>query len=147
MSVFNGGLNKAKETDKNQEQKTALKQLAKSGLETAKAFLIKEKLRWLKGADTQRRAKWRISCFLRMATKMIEGCQYMEPMKKALETFKRHREEIVNRWDSLLTNARLEGLNSLFQAVRARARGYRNAATFITMIYLIAAPIQSLLDQ
>ncbi len=29
---------------------------------------------------------------------------------------------------------------------RARARGYRNTATFITMIYLIATPIGNLFD-
>ncbi|KPV41244.1 transposase, partial [Thiohalorhabdus denitrificans] len=29
----------------------------------------------------------------------------------------------------------------IFQAARARARGYRNQQTFITMIYLLAAPI------
>jgi len=42
--------------------------------------------------------------------------------------------------------ARLEGLNGLFQAARSRARGYRNIATFITMIYLIAAPIGNLFN-
>lgn len=31
------------------------------------------------------------------------------------------------------TNARLEGFNGLFQAARARARGYRNVENFITM--------------
>ena len=40
----------------------------------------------------------------------------------------------------------MEGLNGLFQAARARARGYRNIATFITMIYLIAAPLGNLFD-
>jgi hypothetical protein len=40
------------------------------------------------------------------------------------------------------SNARLEGLNGLFQAARARARGHRNVANYITMVYLIAAPIQ-----
>ena len=44
-----------------------------------------------------------------------------------------------------MMNTRLEGLNSLFQAARARARGYRNTTTFITMIYLITAPIKELL--
>jgi len=43
------------------------------------------------------------------------------------------------------SNARLEGLNSLFQAAKARARGYRNTDTFVTMIYLIGAPIKNLL--
>jgi hypothetical protein len=39
------------------------------------------------------------------------------------------------------SNARLEGLNSIFQAAPHRARGYSSAATFIAMIYLLAAPI------
>jgi transposase len=36
------------------------------------------------------------------------------------------------------TNALLEGLNSLVQAARTRARGYRSFQNFRTMIYLIA---------
>jgi transposase len=39
-------------------------------------------------------------------------------------------------------NARLEEFNGLFQAARARARGYRNVENFIAMVNLIAAPIQ-----
>ncbi len=58
------------------------------------------------------------------------------PVRKALETFEKHLECILQRWTSTHTNARMEGLNVLFQAARARARGYRNTATFITMIYL-----------
>ncbi|WP_294046825.1 transposase, partial [Thiolapillus sp.] len=38
-------------------------------------------------------------------------------------------ERVVRRWTSTYTNARMEGLNSLFQAARARARGYRNNRT------------------
>ncbi len=41
--------------------------------------------------------------------------------------------------------AGLEGFNSLFQAARSRARGYRNTANFITMIYLIAAPLANII--
>ena len=62
-------------------------------------------------------------------------------MRKALATIERQFEAIIRRWRSTYTNARLEGLNSIFQAAKARARGYRNAWTFITMIYLLAAPI------
>jgi hypothetical protein len=46
-----------------------------------------------------------------------------------------------------LTNARLEGMNGLFQAARSRARGYRNEANFIAMIYLIGSPVGRLFDQ
>ena len=83
--------------------------------------------------------------FLQKACGILAGTRYMEPMRKALDTFERHREAIIARWESMLTNARLEGLNSLFQAARAHARGYRNTTTFLTMIYLIAAPIKELL--
>ena len=138
---------KATETAKTEEQQQALKQLKKEGRETSLAFLIKEKLRWIRGADTKQDARWRIKQFVRTARRVIAKGKYLEPMRKALKTFEYHMEEIVSRWDSLLTNARLESLNSLFQAVRARARGYRNVSTFITMIYLIAAPIDKLLCQ
>jgi len=55
------------------------------------------------------------------------------------------RSLIVSRWVSEHSNGRLEALNGIFQAAKARARGYRNDETFITMIYLLAAPIQNLM--
>jgi hypothetical protein len=39
----------------------------------------------------------------------------------------------------------MEGLNRLFQAARLRVRGYRNTATFIAMIYMIASPAAEIL--
>jgi transposase len=66
-------------------------------------------------------------------------------VRKALATLKTHIERVVQRWTSTYTNARLEGFNGLFQAARARARGYRNAETFMTMIYLIGSPAGSIL--
>jgi len=65
----------------------------------------------------------------------------LEPMRKALATIDHQFEMIIQRWHSTYSNARLEELNSIFQAARARARGYRNQRTFITMIYMLAAPI------
>lgn len=53
----------------------------------------------------------------------------------------------MRRWLSGLTNARLESMNGLFQAARSRARGYRNEANFIDMIYLIGSLVERLLDQ
>jgi transposase len=64
---------------------------------------------------------------------------------EAIETVIRHRKAIEARWQSQHNTARLEGLNSLFQAARARARGYRNPQTFITMIYLIASPVGNII--
>jgi transposase len=45
----------------------------------------------------------------------------------------------VLRWHwTRLNNGILEGINSLVQAAKRRARGYRNKRNLIAMIYLIA---------
>ena len=75
-----------------------------------------------------------------MRVALIGVGDIFEPMRKALTTLERHAERVVRRWTSTYTNARMEGLNSLFQAARARARGYRTNKNFITMIYMIASP-------
>ena len=64
-----------------------------------------------------------------------------EAARNAVATVEKHLERILKRWISNLSNARLKAFNGLFQAARARASGYRNIDTSITMIYLIAAPI------
>ena len=70
----------------------------------------------------------------------------MQPVGTALPTFEQHLERILQRWTPPYGNARMEGLNDLFQAARARARGYRNTAAFIAMIHLIAAPLGNLFN-
>lgn len=66
----------------------------------------------------------------------------LEPMIQAAKTIKRHWEGIVNWFDSLLTIGLLEEFNSLIQAAKARARGYRTTRNLITMSYLIAGQLK-----
>lgn len=73
---------------------------------------------------------------------LITDNPVFEAARNAVATVEKHLERILERWTSNLSNARLEAFNGLFQAARARARGYRNIDTSITMIYLIAAPIE-----
>ena len=126
-------------------QKELLSQLEEYAVETSKAWRIKEMLRWINKAETSQGASWRITHFLNYACNLVKDNPFLQPVKKALNAIKRHKKRIIARWGNDYTNARLEGLNGLFQAARARARGYRNAYTFITMIYLIAAPIDHIL--
>jgi len=137
---------KGKEKVKTERQQEALTFLENSGFATATAYRIKELLRWIRHAKTAQGAKWRITHFIRHAEEQIVDNAQLKPVQKALNTFKEHADKIARRWVSNHTNARLEGLNSLFQAAKARARGYRNERTFITMIYLIGAPIDKLLQ-
>ena len=71
----------------------------------------------------------------------------LKPMAEALNTLDRHADQVVGRWYSGLTNARLECMNGLFQAARSRAHGYRNESNFIAMIYLIGSPAGRILDE
>ena len=54
---------------------------------------------------------------------------------------KNHFKEIVNYFDHRFTNATLEGLNSVIQNVKRRARGFRNIEYFKTMIYLVCGKL------
>jgi transposase len=44
---------------------------------------------------------------------------------------------------SRISNGSLEGLNSLIQAAKRRARGYRTNRNFIAMIYLIVGKLNA----
>lgn len=129
-------------TDKQIE---ALVELEASDLKTGVAWKIKEKLRWVRHAKTARAARWRLTHFLKYAKSQLGDCDVLEPVHKAISTVENHVDRILQRWTSTYTNARMEGLNSLFQAARSRARGYRNTGTFTMMIYMIASPVADLL--
>jgi len=101
----------------------------------------------VRNADTRLGARWRASRFFEFLRELAGESVLLEPVRKSLNTFQEHLPRILRKWDSLLSNARLEGLNGLFQAARSRARGYRNVTTFITMIHLIGAPITDLLNE
>ena len=135
------------ESSRTAEQEAALQELKERGCATATAFRIKELLRWVREAEDSRAAKWRFTRFMHFAHTLLEENSLLEPVRKALHTCRDHMARILRRWDSMLANARLESLNGLFQAARSRAKGYRNVVTFITIIYLIAAPIHELLSQ
>ena len=60
----------------------------------------------------------------------------LTPMKNFAKLLKNHWQEILNYFDYRYTNAILEGMNSLIQNIKRRARGFRNDEYFKTMIYL-----------
>jgi transposase len=126
-------------------QLKAMAELLEQGLDTATAWRVKERLRWVRLATTPQAARWRITRFINYASELVGESPLLEPVRRALQTLATHAERVVRRWTSTYTNARLEGFNGLFQAARARARGYRNTETFITMIYMIGSPAGAVL--
>jgi transposase len=136
---------KAAESDFTEKQLDALAELEAMDLHTAEAWRIKELLRWVRRATNLRAARWRLTWFLNLANELCEDKKLLAPVRKALRTVEKYREEILARWISEHSNGRIEALNGIFQAAKVRARGYRNDETFITIIYLLAAPLQNLL--
>jgi len=53
-----------------------------------------------------------------------------------------HLAGILAHWTSGVTNAFLEGLNSVFSATKRKARGYRTNRNFIAMLYFVAAKLK-----
>lgn len=66
----------------------------------------------------------------------------LKPVIEAARTMKRHWDGILRWFDSKIANGILEGLNSLVQAAKAKARGYRSTHNLKAIIYLIAGRLE-----
>jgi transposase len=62
----------------------------------------------------------------------------LEPIKEAVYTIKQHWTGILRWFKSKSNNGILGDINSLVQAAKARARGYRTTKNLINTIYLIS---------
>jgi transposase len=65
----------------------------------------------------------------------------LQPIKDFLTLVENHGDGILAWHANHPSNGLLEGINSLVQAAKARARGYRSTTKTITIIYLIAAKL------
>jgi transposase len=65
----------------------------------------------------------------------------LDPVIDAARTVKRHWNGILRWFDSKIANGLIEGINSLVQAAKAKARGYRTTRNLIAMVYLIAGKL------
>jgi transposase len=65
----------------------------------------------------------------------------LEPLVKFAEMIEAHWDGVLRWHRTRASNGLLEGLNSLIQAAKRRARGYRSARNYKTMIYLVAGKL------
>jgi transposase len=117
-------------------QREQLKDITNRNASLAEAYQLKETFR-----DFYRQPN------LKSATGFLKGWiavaqqSKVKPMIKAAKTLRNRSKGILRWFTSHLTNAVMEGLNSLLQAAKRKARGYRLHKTFITMAYLIAGKL------
>lgn len=119
-----------------EKQKKKLDSLANSNLKTGKAYRIKIALQDVYASNDKAEAINLLQKWYNWAIR-----SRIDPIKELAKCIKKHWSGICNYFDSNLTNATLEGINSLVQAAKSRARGYRSIRNYITMIYLIAGKL------
>jgi transposase len=117
-------------------QAARLQELRDANLLTAEAYRMKLTLQ-----DFYEQANpMAAGMFLKEWITMVRASG-LRPMVKAAETLQEHMAGVLRWFKSGLANGLLEGINSLRQAAKSKARGYRTIRNLITMAYLIAGKL------
>lgn len=125
------------QTQLSYNQLTKLEILSKQNLKTAKAYQMRLILQDIYNTSIDKtEASIRLNKLYQWAIR-----SRIEPIKAFARTIKSNWAGIINYFDSRLTNGVLEGINSMIQTAKRRARGYKNISNLIIMIYLIAGKL------
>ena len=118
------------------EQKRINDALSQKRLQTGKAYRLKVLLQEILDAKTEmtyEAGKKELKGWLRWALR----CRIPE-MVEVAQMIRRHMEGILNWFSSRMTNALLEGYNSVLRAGRGVARGFRTSVNVIIKSFLMA---------
>ena len=128
-------------TDHQQER---LAQIQNKNLITAKAYQMRLVLQEIYRSPDATSANRRFEVWCRWVPWAARFCKFnlLAPMVKAAQMVKDHLKGILAHWKWGLTNAFMEGLNSVFSATKRKARGYRSPTYLITMLYFIAGKLR-----
>jgi transposase len=112
-------------------QKEKLDRLKDCDLDTAKAYRMKRAFsqifHYSRGIGQLALDDWLV---------WARRCR-LQPMIEVAKTITAHYDGILRWFNSRLNNGILEGVNSVFQAAKRKARGYRSHKNIIAMIYLL----------
>ena len=117
-------------------QRETLEKLPTHHLKTARAYQIRLAFQELYEQDTPEQAAWFLKRWYFWATH-----SRLPPIIDAAHTVKRHWDGILRWFDSKIANGLIEGINSLVQATKAKARGYRSIRNLKAMVYLLAGKL------
>jgi len=123
-----------KNLTKKQRQKKEELEMSKLNLKTVRAMHIRENFQLIYKADSKEDFEILLKKWYFWATH-----SRIEPIKKVAYSIKRHWEGILKWKESLINNGILEGLNSVIQAAKSKARGYKTTKCFKLIAYLITA--------
>lgn len=127
----------------NEEQTAELAVLTQSNLASVKAYQMRLAFQDAYRLESASQARRRLEAWCRWVRRGRQkfGALFVE-MEKFAESVERHLEGLLAHWKHRLTNAFMEGLNSVFSAVKRRARGFRSFIYLRTMLYLVAGKLR-----
>lgn len=119
-----------------EEALKAIESMPHQNLKTVRALHIRENFQYIYNEPTP-------IGFERMLKKWYFWATHsrIEPIIAVAKTIKTHWSGILRWCTSRINNGILEGLNSLIQAAKAKARGYRTFENFRAIIYLITGKL------
>jgi len=118
-----------------ERQRTTLESLPTRHLKTARAYHIRLAFQELYDQPSEAAASYLKKWYF-WATH-----SRLEPVIDAAHTVKRHWDGILRWFNSKIANGLIEGINSLVQAAKAKARGYRSTRNLKAMIYLVTGKL------
>lgn len=132
--------NKANLTEK---QALQLPSLEKSNLHSAKAYQMRLALQDIYRLPTREEAEVRLTAWIAwVRDHALKAGTVFGKMVKCAAMIESHKAGILQHWVNRTTNAFLEGLNSVFSAVKRRARGFRSDENLIAMLYFTAGNLK-----
>ena len=117
-------------------QSTLLTSLSAMNLKTARAYHLRLAFQDIYAEPSRAWAEFVFERWYSWARR----CR-LEPMKQVALTIMRHRDGILRWFGSRIANGLIEGINSLIQAAKAKARGYRSTRNLKAVTYLIAGKL------
>lgn len=125
------------EARQTEQQKQAVETLSKKYPKTGRAFRMVQNLDEMYKCNRPEDAE---KVFKRLISWLRRS--RLEPMKRVAKTLKKHQKSILGYFYERVTNAIAEGINSMIQSAKRRARGYRTLSSYKCMIYLVCGKLK-----
>ena len=121
---------------KKQKEKLAELSLSKTKLKSIRALHIRESFQEIYASKNTEEFEALLKKWYFWATH-----SRLEPIKDAAKTIKNHWDGIVKWKESQINNGILEGLNSIVQAAKSKARGFSTLKYYKIVAYLVTADL------
>ena len=127
-----------------EQEQARLARVKNKNLATAKAYQMRLVLQDIYRSPDATTARRRFRVWIRWVRWVNRFYRYnlFGAMGKLANLVEKHLAGILAHWKWGLTNAFMEGLNSVFSATKRKARGYRSTTHMITMLYFTAGKLR-----